>query len=69
MNYILVFGLLLAGLVLLVVGAEILVRGASRLAGSLGISPLVIGLTIVSYGTSSPEMAVAIQSSLANQVL
>ena len=67
MNYILVFGLLLAGLVLLVVGAEILVRGASRLAGSLGISPLVIGLTIVSYGTSSPEMAVAIQSSLANQ--
>ena len=67
MNYILVFGLLLAGLVLLVVGAEFLVRGASRLAGSLGISPLVIGLTIVSYGTSSPEMAVAIQSSLANQ--
>ena len=46
MNYILVFGLLLAGLVLLVVGAEILVRGASRLAGSLGISPLVIGLTL-----------------------
>ncbi|ACB51702.1 putative K+-dependent Na+/Ca+ exchanger protein [Crocosphaera subtropica ATCC 51142] len=67
MNFILVFGLLVAGLVLLVVGAEILVRGAARLAASLGISPLVIGLTIVSYGTSSPEMAVAVQSSLAGQ--
>ncbi len=67
MNFILIFGLLVAGLVLLVVGAEILVRGAARLAGSLGISPLVIGLTIVSYGTSSPEMAVAVQSSLAGQ--
>ncbi len=67
MNFILVFGLLAAGLVLLVVGAEILVRGAARLAGSLGISPLVIGLTIVSYGTSSPEMAVAVQSSLVGE--
>ncbi|MGB5596224.1 MAG: calcium/sodium antiporter [Crocosphaera sp.] len=67
MNFISVFGLLIAGLVLLVVGAEILVRGATRLASSLGISPLVIGLTIVSYGTSSPEMAVAVQSSFAGQ--
>ena len=67
MNFILVFGLLLAGIVLLIVGAEILVRGAARLASSLGISPLVIGLTIVSYGTSSPEMAVAVQSSLAGK--
>ncbi|MEA5512325.1 calcium/sodium antiporter [Crocosphaera sp. UHCC 0190] len=67
MNLILVLGLLILGLVLLVVGAEVLVRGASRLASSLGISPLVIGLTIVAYGTSSPEMAVAIQSSLAGQ--
>ncbi|MGK7940994.1 MAG: calcium/sodium antiporter [Crocosphaera sp.] len=67
MDFILVFGLLLAGIVLLIVGAEILVRGAARLASSLGISPLVIGLTIVSYGTSSPEMAVAVQSSLAGQ--
>ncbi|EAZ90254.1 calcium/sodium antiporter [Crocosphaera chwakensis] len=67
MNFIFVFGLLVAGLVLLVVGAEILVRGAARLAGSLGISPLVIGLTIVSYGTSSPEMAVAVQSSLVGE--
>lgn len=57
--------LLLAGLVFLVVGGEFLVRGASRLAGVLGISPLVIGLTIVAYGTSAPEMAVSIQAGLA----
>lgn len=62
-----VLGKLLAGLVLLVVGAEGLVNGASFLAAGLGISPLVIGLTIVAYGTSSPEMAVAIQSSFAGQ--
>jgi cation:H+ antiporter len=57
--------MLLVGLVLLVVGAEGLVRGASRLAGMLGISPLIIGLTIVAYGTSSPEMFVSFQSSVA----
>lgn len=58
---------LIAGLVLLVIGAEILVRGASRLASSLGISPLVIGLTIVAFGTSAPEMAVSIGASWAGQ--
>ncbi|PSF35293.1 sodium:calcium antiporter [Aphanothece hegewaldii CCALA 016] len=57
--------LLLAGLVLLVVGAELLVRGASDVATRMGISPLIVGLTIVAYGTSSPEMAVSIQSGLA----
>jgi len=62
-----VLALLLAGLLFLVLGAEALVRGASRLATRLGIPPLVIGLTIVAYGTSSPEMAVSIQSSLAKQ--
>lgn len=56
--------LLIAGLVLLVVGAELLVKGASRLAAAMGISPLVIGLTIVAFGTSSPEMAVSVMSSL-----
>ncbi|MEB3230088.1 MAG: calcium/sodium antiporter [Leptolyngbyaceae bacterium] len=58
-------GLLILGLVLLVAGAEILVRGASKLAMLLGISPLIIGLTIVAYGTSTPEMAVSLQASLA----
>jgi cation:H+ antiporter len=52
------------GLVLLIVGAELLVRGASRLAVAVGISPLVIGLTVVAFGTSSPELAVSVQSAL-----
>ncbi|MDA1306471.1 MAG: calcium/sodium antiporter [Acidobacteria bacterium] len=52
--------LFLAGLSLLVVGANALVRGASKLALSFGISPLVIGLTIVSFGTSAPEVAVSV---------
>ncbi len=48
-----------AGLAALVAGANLLVRGASRLALSFGISPLVVGLTIVAFGTSAPEMAVS----------
>lgn len=50
---------LIAGLFLLIGGAEALVRGASRLAAACGISPLVIGLTVVAFGTSAPEMAVS----------
>lgn len=56
-----------AGLVLLVVGAEALVKGASKLAAALGIPPLIIGLTVVAFGTSAPELAVSIKSALANQ--
>ena len=52
--------LFIAGLVALVVGADLLVRGASRLALSFGISPLVVGLTVVAFGTSAPETAVSI---------
>lgn len=48
------------GLGLLVLGAELVVRGASRVAILLGVSPMVIGLTIVSVGTSAPELAVGI---------
>jgi cation:H+ antiporter len=55
------------GLVFLVLGAEILVKGASRLAGAVGISPLVIGLTVVAFGTSAPEMAVSAMASLDGQ--
>ena len=62
-----VLGLFVLGRVLLVVGAELLVRGASRLAVRLGISPLVIGLTVVAYGTSTPELAVSVQAGLAGQ--
>lgn len=53
------FVLLTVGMAVLVAGAEYLVRGASRLAGSMGVSPLVVGLTIVAFGTSSPELAVS----------
>lgn len=56
-----------AGLAALVVGAEVMVRGASRLALSLGISPLVVGLTIVAFGTSAPEMAVSAGAVLSGQ--
>ena len=59
--------LFVAGIVLLIGGAELLVRGASRLASAVGISPLVIGLTVVAFGTSAPELAVSIQASLAGQ--
>ena len=52
--------LFVAGLVALVAGAELLVRGASKLALSFGISPLVVGLTVVSFGTSAPEVAVSV---------
>ena len=54
--------LFIVGIALLISGAELLVRGASRLAASLGISPVVIGLTVVAFGTSSPETAVTVQS-------
>ena len=60
-----VAGTLFAGLILLVIGAELLVRGASKVAAIFGISPLVIGLTVVAYGTSTPELAVSIQAGLA----
>ena len=61
------FVYLFAGLVLLVAGAELLVRGAARLAAQFGISPLIIGLTVVAFGTSTPEMAVSVQSAVADQ--
>lgn len=58
--------MLLLGLAGLIAGAELLVRGASRLGLAIGISPLVIGLTIVAFGTSSPEMAVSVRAALTN---
>ena len=57
--------LIAAGLGLLVAGGEILVRGASGLAAAAGISRLVIGLTIVAFGTSAPEMLVSVYASVA----
>lgn len=55
-------GWIVAGLILLVVGAEMLVRSGTRLAVQLGISPVIIGLTIVALGTSTPELAIGIDS-------
>ncbi len=59
--------LIVLGLALLVIGAESFVRGASQLAALIGIPPLIIGLTVVAFGTSSPELAVSIQSALTDQ--
>lgn len=59
--------LLIVGFALLVAGAEQLIRGASRLAAGLGVSPLVIGLTVVSYGTSAPELFISTISSWAGE--
>lgn len=54
--------MLIAGFIILIGGAELLVRGAAQLASDLGISPLVVGLTVVSFGTSAPELAVSVFS-------
>ncbi len=58
---------LVVGLVLLVVGADLLVKGAARLAGSFGIPALVIGLTVVAFGTSAPELAVSVKAAYSGQ--
>jgi cation:H+ antiporter len=58
--------LLIVGFGFLIIGAEALVRGAVRFANQIGISPLVIGLTVVAFGTSSPELVVSILASINN---
>lgn len=55
---------LVGGLVLLVLGGELLVRGSVRVAEKLGVSPLLIGLTLVGFGTSTPELVTSIEASL-----
>lgn len=57
---------LIGGLVLLIVGGELLVRGAVQVATGLGVSPLVIGLTLVGFGTSTPELVTSVQAALSN---
>ncbi len=56
--------LFIAGIATLVIGGEFLIRGSSRLAKSLGIDPIVIGLTIIAFGTSSPEFIVGLIAAL-----
>ncbi len=58
------WALLILGLVILVKGADMFVKGASNLAGIMKVSPLIIGLTIVAFGTSAPEAAVSILASI-----
>ncbi len=55
---------IVAGLVALVIGGELLVRGASLMAAAMRISPLIIGLTVVAFGTSAPELGVSLQAAL-----
>ncbi len=57
----------IVGLVILLGGSELFVRGSSRLAAALGVPTLVIGLTVVAFGTSAPEAAVGIQSALGGE--
>lgn len=58
---------LLIGLVLLYFGAEGLVRGSSSMALRLGVSPLLVGLTVVAFGTSAPEMIVSVKAAYLGQ--
>ena len=60
------FLLFAGGLVALLIGGDALVRGASATARSIGVSPLVVGLTVVSFGTSAPELAVSMTSGLSD---
>jgi len=56
------FILLILGLAVLIIGGEFLVKGAVGIARNLEISPLVIGMTVVSFGTSAPELLVSLQA-------
>jgi len=56
--------MLFAGVVILILGGDYLVKGASRIALRLHMSPLVVGLTIVAFGTSAPELLISIRSAL-----
>ena len=55
---------IVAGIALLIAGGALLVRGASEIADAFGISPMVVGLTIVGFGTSSPELVVNVLGAL-----
>lgn len=67
MEHLISAGFLLAGLALLYVGAEGLLGGSISLALRFGLSPLVIGLTVVAFGTSAPELFVSVRATLTDQ--
>ena len=60
-----IYFMVAGGLILLLVGGDVLVRGSVSLAQCLGVPPLVIGLTVVAFGTSSPELVVCVDAALA----
>ena len=64
MNLVFDVALLTLGIGVLYFGAEWLVRGSARLAATLGVSPIVVGLTVVSFGTSAPELVVCTVAAL-----
>lgn len=64
MELLLPIGLMIVGLVVLVFGAEFLVKGASSIARKFGVSALVVGLTVVAFGTSTPELTVNMYAAL-----
>ena len=66
MTTVLNVGQLILGIAILYWGAEWLIRGSAALARAWGVKPLVIGLTVVAYGTSAPELAVATKTALAH---
>jgi cation:H+ antiporter len=53
--------LIAVGLAVMILGAELLVRGGSRIAVRLSVPPIMVGLTVVSLGTSAPELAIGIE--------
>ncbi len=55
---------LIGGLLVMVLGGELLVRGAVRFAERIGMSPLLIGLTLVGFGTSTPELVASVTAAL-----
>lgn len=59
--------LFVLGLILLVAGANWLIKGAAALASRWGVSPLIIGLTVVAFGTSAPELAVSLKAAVSGQ--
>ena len=58
------FGQFVVGLLAVIGGAELVVRGGSRIAARFGISPMVIGVTVVAVGTSAPELAIGVDAAL-----
>src|SRR5262245_35888534 len=56
--------LILPGIAILYWGAEWLIRGSAQVARAFGVKPLVVGLTVVAYGTSAPELAIATNTAL-----